>query len=205
MNFLAVLDYDHLDNGMFLTAFARSLAQRKKSGIIIHSDSEYTDRLIQTGMMREDAMLRAIKDLNHRLIALFADQGVATIGVNGHQKSLISVKDDDIQINREQIDRFPSQPMLLISGLADNPGSGQPTPLSLPQMAQSFQIQLDINEIILFSMDESSSVIKGDFPVNITPKETDTEFLEKHVPKSFHQFNKEIVVTTPDAFGNSEK
>lgn len=204
MNFLAVLDYEHLDNGMFLTAFARSLAQKKESGIIIHSDSEYTDRLIQTGMMREDARLRAIKDLNHRLIALFADQGVSTIGVNGHQKSLIRMNNGEIEINCRQIQQFPSQPMLLISGLAENAKSDEPTPLSLPEMAQSVKEQLNIGQITLFSMDESSSVIKGDFPKEIIPGETDTGFLEKHVPESFHKFTQTVVMTTPDAFGNTD-
>ncbi|PKD44848.1 hypothetical protein [Rhodohalobacter barkolensis] len=200
MNFLAVLDYEHLDNGMFLTAFARSLAQKKESGIIIHSDSEYTDRLIQTGMMREDARLRAIKDLNHRLIALFADQGVSTIGVNGYQKSLIQIKDDQIYINRDQVHRFPSQPMLLISGLAEDLSSKSPTALSLPDMALSFQNHFNINEITLFSMDESSSFIKGDFPMDIIPSEKDQDFLEKHIPKSFRGFNKKVKLSTPDTF-----
>jgi hypothetical protein len=200
MNFLAVLDYEHLDNGMFLTAFARSLAQKEESGIIIHSDSEYTDRLIQTGMMREDARLRAIKDLNHRLIALFADQGVSTIGVNGYQKSLIQIKEDQIYINRDQVHRFPSQPMLLISGLAEDLSSKSPTALSLPDMALSFRNHFNIDEITLFSMDESSSFIKGDFPMDIIPSEKDPDFLEKHIPQSFRSFNKKVKLSTPDTF-----
>ena len=200
MNFLTVLDYDHLDNGMFLTAFARSLAQKKESGIIIHSDSEYTDRLIQTGMMREDARLRAIKDLNHRLIALFADQGVSTIGVNGHQKSLIQLYGEEIRINREQVRRFPSQPMLLISGLAEDLSGDTPKALSLPEMARSFQQSFDIEEVILFSTDESSSIIKGDFPQTIIPAEKDDSYLNKHVPSSFRNFKYKVKLHTPDTF-----
>ena len=49
--------------------------------------SEYTDRLMQTGMMREDARKRAVMDLNRRLITLFADHGVSAIGLNGFQKN----------------------------------------------------------------------------------------------------------------------
>ncbi len=74
MDYIAVLDYEHLDNGMFLTAFAKALSQQKSRGIILHGDSEYTERLIQTGIMREEATIRAMKDLNHRLVALFADE-----------------------------------------------------------------------------------------------------------------------------------
>lgn len=153
-------------------------------------------------MMREDARIRAIKDLNHRLIALFADEGVSTIGVNGHQKSLIQIINNDIEINLEQVQRFPSQPMLLISGLAETENSDQPAPLPLPEMALTFQQQLNVPQIHLFSMDESSSVIKGDFPKEIIPNQTDAGYLEKHVPQSFHTFTQNVIITTPDAFGN---
>lgn len=200
MNFLAVLDYEHLDNGMFLTAFARSLARQEKSGIIIHGDSEYTDRLIQTGMMRKDARLRAIRDLNNRLVALFADEGVSTIGLNGHQKSLLRYRDDEIIVDENQFNRFPSQPMLLISGLAEVHSNPFPKALSLPHLALSLQNSLGIDEITIFSTDERSNIVKGDFPMELIPGKSDSVFLEKHVPESFHRFGHKVTLTTADEF-----
>ncbi len=200
MNFLAVLDYEHLDNGMFLTAFARSLAQKEKSGIIIHGDSEYTDRLIQTGMFREDARLRAMRDLNNRLVALFADEGIPTIGLNGHQKSLLRYSDDEILIDKNQFSRFPPQPMLLISALAADLSNPSPKALPLPSLAGSLQSSLGIPEITIFSTDEHSNIVKGNFPIEIVPNETEAGFLEKHVPKSFHSFGQKVTLTTADEF-----
>ena len=117
MNFayIAVLDYDHLDNGLFLKTFANAIANHKERGLILHSDSQYTDRIIQTGVMREDARIRAIKDLNNRLIALFADEGISAIGLNGYQRELISMAGDDITIDVEQLNKLPDQPVLLLS------------------------------------------------------------------------------------------
>src|SRR5690554_5498427 len=127
MDYIAVIDYEHLDNGMFLTAFARSLAQQKGSrGLIIHGGSDYAERLLQTGVMREDAVVRATRDLNHRLIALFADHGVAAIGLNAYQKSLIRMTESGPELDIGQFRRLPKQPHLLISNLIEDEGRPRP-------------------------------------------------------------------------------
>ncbi len=202
MDFIAVLDYEHLDNGMFLTAFARSLARKKSRGIILHGDSEYTERLIQTGMMREDATLRSIKDLNHRLIALFADQGVSTIGVNGYQKSLITADEDKITVDEIQLNKFPEQPMLLISCLAFQTAGSRPVPVSLPSLSLFLKKKLGLAKVTIFSTNQSSGVIKDDLPKKITPSDTDQEFKNQFIPKSFHHVKEDVWLTTADEFGN---
>jgi hypothetical protein len=202
MDFIAVLDYEHLDNGMFLTAFARSLARKKSRGIIIHSDSEYTDRLIQTGMMREDAQLRSIKDLNHRLIALFADQGVSAIGINGYQKSLITMGSDGIKIDSKQIGQLPEYPMLLLSSLAYHPGKHKPVPLKLSELSISLKNTLSVNMVTVFSIKDSSSILNEGFPKQLIPNETEPEFRQKYIPESFHNVEETVLLTTADAFGH---
>lgn len=139
MDFLAVLDYEHLDNGMFLTSFARALSKKKIRGLIIHGDSEYTERIIQTGVMREDARVRAIKELNHRLIALFADEGVSTIGINGFQKSLATTDGDHIHIDKSKLAHVPVQPMLLLSNLGLHSETGNKTVIPLPDYAEALK------------------------------------------------------------------
>src|SRR5690625_7351678 len=90
MDYIAVIDHDHLDNGIFLTSLARAIfGQSSERGLIIHGGSAYTDRLIQTGMFRSDAEIRASRDVNHTLVALFAAHGVSMVGLNGCQRSLI--------------------------------------------------------------------------------------------------------------------
>lgn len=200
MDYIAVLDYEHLDNGVFLTTFARSLAQKKKRGIVIHGDSQYTDRIIQTGMMREDARVRAIKELNHRLVALFADEGVSTIALNGFQKNLIRSDKAELILDKSQLLNLPSQPTLLISNLIRKSNSDQLTPVPLPQLANKLSSALEIEEVILFSTDDSADIIQKELPDTICPDETDSSFLEKHIPKSFHSYSDTIHLRTASTF-----
>jgi hypothetical protein len=200
MDYIAVLDYEHLDNGVFLATFARSLAQKKRRGIIIHGDSEYTDRIIQTGMMREDARVRAIKELNHRLVALFADEGVSTIALNGFQKNLITFNKSDLILDKSQLLNLPSHPTLLISNLVRKPDSDQLVAAPLPQLADTLSSAFDIEKIILFSTDDSADIIKKDLPDSLCPKETENGFLEQHVPPSFHSYGDTIHLRTATTF-----
>lgn len=123
--YVALIDFDHLDHPVFLKSLAQSLSAHKtRKGILIHGDSEYTNRLMQTGMMREDARERAIMDLNHRLVSLFADHGVSTIGLQGFQKELIQKTESGLQLNKKVFDGLPYSPMLLISSLISD-GEGR--------------------------------------------------------------------------------
>lgn len=203
MDFIAVLEYEQLDNGLFLTAFARSLARRKSRGIVLHGDSEYTERLIQTGMMREDARIRAIKDLNHRLIALFADQGISAIGLNGYQKSMIRVQNGELHINRNVIDTLPVHPMLLISNLAESTESGRPVPVSLPELSEKLQMLYSVCDITVFSIHEASEIVKNELPVKTSAQSLGDEFKTRHLPEGFRQSETSILLTTADAFGSS--
>lgn len=203
MDYIAVLDYDHLDNGLFLSAFAKAIAKHKKRGIIIHAESKYTERLIQTGIMREEATIRAIKDLNHRLVALFADEGVSTIGVNGYQRSLIKERNGSIDVDVEQFHKFPEHPALLVSSLIDTDEHDQPKPISIAAMAYALKNELNINDVIIFSSAEGGDIIKQDLPKTFSRKSpSDSTFLEKQVPKDFRDAKFEIKLTTARDFSN---
>lgn len=200
MDFLAVLDYEHLDNGVFLTSFAKSLANKQNRGLIIHGDSEHTERIIQTGVMREEAQIRAIKELNHRLVALFADEGVSTIALNGFQKSLITYDGSTIEIDKKQIDRLPEHPMILISNLALDPTSEKYRPIQLTNMATALSATFEIDEVTLFSIDDSSDFIKQDFPENLIISDADKSFVEKHIPENLRDLSTKIKLKTGTNF-----
>lgn len=203
MKYIAVLEYEHLDNGMFLTSFAQSLAQKKPRGIIIHSDSEYTERILQTGVMREEATIRAIKDLNHRLVALFADNGISTIALNGYQKSLIKKEGETISVDVQQLQRLPAQPVILLSALAVDP-SGNITPIPLPELASALKHALDIeDDISIFSIHEASEIINNEFPVVVRPDEADPDFKEKHLPENFRKVSFPVRVATAQTFNKN--
>jgi hypothetical protein len=200
MDYIAVLSFEHLDNGMFLNAFSKALSRKEKRGIILHEDSEYTDRLIQTGMMREDARIRAVKDLNHRLVALFADQGISTIGLNGYQKKLIKLHDSSITVDVDQFRQFPDHPVLLISNLIYHQKSGKPFFAPLPDLVTALNQSLSINQTFLFSTDDQSSVLKGDFPKQVNPEQIQDSGLKKHIPESFLRRNEEFILTSAELF-----
>lgn len=200
MDFLAVLDYDHLDNGVFLTSFAKSLSKKEKRGIIIHSDSDHTERIIQTGVMRQEAKIRAIKELNHRLVALFADEGISTIALNGFQKSLLKIDGDTIEFEKKQIDALPDPPMILISNLAVDVRANDYRTVPLSDMAELLCDQFGIDEIIVFSLDESSDFIKQDFPETMKIDEADQSFIEKHIPEDLRDLSIQIRLKSASTF-----
>lgn len=201
MDYIAVLDYEHLDNGLFLSAFAKAVAKHKKRGIIIHGESKYTERLIQTGIMREEATIRAIKDLNHRLVALFADEGVSTIGVNGYQRSLLKEKDGSVEVDVEQFNKFPEHPTLLISSLVNSDQQERPKPISVVSIAHALKKHLDIADVIVFSIAEGGDIIKQDLPKTFSRSGSSVpDFLEKQVPKDFHNTDYKITLTTAQNF-----
>ena len=202
MDYIAVLSYEHLDNGLFLTSFARQLAQKKKRGIILHESSEYTERIIQTGVMRDEATIRCLKELNHRLVALFADEGISTIALNGHQKNLFQVATNkkSIDVNFSILDKFPPEPVILISALGVTEPERNTEPISISEAASNIQKYYNLSFIDLFSTKDNSEIIVDDLPLTIIPSECDTEFLKQNIPSSFHDFESQIRLQSPSTF-----
>lgn len=200
-SFIAVLDHEHLENSIFLTSFAKSLAQLgDRKGIVIHGDSPYTDRLIQTGMMREDARLRAIKDLNKRLIGLFADQGIATIGIHGFQKGLIARKENGIEVDIKALNALHSTPNLLLSNLIEE--NGETVHLPLPQFARSIKQNIDESEILLFSKNEKDEILISESQSEFTWSDIPETFTKESIPDEFQNFNHSVKITTATDFAN---
>ena len=204
LDFIAVLDHQHLENSLFLTSFAKSLAKLgDRKGLVVHGDSPYTDRLIQTGMMREDARIRAIKDLNKRLVGLFADQGIATIGIHGFQKSLFSWNNGKMVVDQEALKELHATPNLLISNLIDHEGSAMH--LSLPEFAQALSSQLDQVDILLFSKNEKDEIMASSGETKLSWDTLSAEFEEESLPEEFKNFGNRVKMTTASDFANWPK
>ncbi|MCC5941948.1 MAG: hypothetical protein JJU37_10435 [Balneolaceae bacterium] len=199
MKFIAALDYKHLDNGMFLSSFARSLSKKSERGIIIHGDSEYTNRIIQTGVMREEATIRATKDLNHRLVALFADEGVPAIALNGYQKSMITIDQDEIQIDINQIKNLPGETVILISNLVLNENQTV-QPVSLSKLSDALRSAFDLEHIILFSTKDGADMMVKEYPKIIQKGDKSDESALHQVPEEFKSIECNIKLTTPSVF-----
>lgn len=200
MNYLAVLSYEQLDNGLFLTSFARALAQKKNRGIILHEASEYTERIIQTGVMREEATIRCMKELNHRLVALFADEGISTIALNGYQKNLIQLNQDQLEIDFSILDKLPIEPILLISTLAFNVSENSIEPISISDVAESIRMNYCLPYIELFSINQDSEGIDEHLPQIVNPSDSEIDYLEQNIPSSFRNYDQKFRLQTPLTF-----
>jgi hypothetical protein len=205
MKYIAALDYDHLDNGVFLTSLARSLSQQQGNSdlrpIIIHSDSEYTERIIQTGVMRDEATVRSIKDLNNRLVALFADEGVSAIGLNPYQRNLITRQNETLTLDHSFLDTLPSQSVLLLSTLVQNAAEDKVEPLSLPRLATFLYEELQADELFLFSKADESEIFTNDKSgSDLSWDAMDPEFKEHQIPDEFTNFSHSVRLTTARDF-----
>ena len=202
MQYIAALDFKHMDNGMFLSAFAQSLSrQQNVHPIIIHGDSEYTERIIQTGVMREEAIIRSIKDLNHRLIALFADEGVSAIGINGYQRNLVTRTGNKLQLDHEYFSRLPHPAVLVLSSLVFDMEQGRVAPVPLSHFAQFLQSELKNPELFIFSEAETDELYaKEEKPGILYWRELDTSFTEEYIPEEFHDFGQKVRLTTAREF-----
>lgn len=198
--YVALIDFDHLDHPVFLKSLAQSLSAHKtRKGILIHGDSEYTNRLMQTGMMREDARERAIMDLNHRLVALFADHGVSTIGLQGFQKELIQKTDSGLQLNKRVFNDLPDSPMLLISSLIND--GKERTYIPPVELAEFLAEELKDHELVLFSQDHDSDIFtQRTNEKEVKWSELSEEFKEKNLSEEQLQITIPTILTTGISF-----
>lgn len=202
--YLALLDYNHLDNGVFLSSFARALAEHQEKNIhpiILHGDSEYTERVIQTGVMRNEARIRSIKDLNHRLIALFADEGASAIGINPYQRNFITREKNTLNLDHSFFQGLPHQPALLLSTLVFHKTEKKPVPVPLMEMTRFLYNQLNIDELIIFSKSDKSEIfIDGTQPAKINWDEMSEDFISNQIPDELTELNYPARLTTARDF-----
>lgn len=205
MRYVAALDYDHLDNGVFLTTLARSLSQQqdkeKVYPIIVHGDSAYTERIIQTGVMRDEATIRSLKDLNHRLVALFADQGVSTVGINPYQRNFITFDDGSLQIDYSFLNTLPERSVLLLSTLVQDTGNNQPIALDLSKLATFLVDELNADQFFIFTKSKESEVLANEnLPESLTWDTMDQSFRDKRIPDELSGLKCPVRLTTARDF-----
>lgn len=208
MTYIAVIDRDHLDNAMFLTTLAQSLDRHnydKHNCIIIHGDSEYTDRIMQTGVMREEAVKRSIRGLNHRLINLLADEGISAIGLNGFQRQLITRQNGEIHLDTSYLQNLPTAPVWLISSLIQDLDREERLPLELPRLARLISTEFDIDRIHLFARSEESLFEQIETGSHRTWKQLSDGFRETYLPDEFQDFEFPVRLTTGKQFGNLDE
>lgn len=188
MDYLAILDYEHMDNAFFLKSFADALgAHQHGRGLILHTDSEYTNRIMQSGMMREEAQIRSFKDLNHRLVALLADHGAPVIGINGYQRDTITVKNQKLTLNSDYLKKLPESVHLLLNPLVKNLDENRIELRPLPEIASCLITTFSVPEVYVFSARENEEIFtdKDTVVQQVRPNEPISDEISEMIPDDF--------------------
>lgn len=201
--YAAIIDHEHLDNGLFLKNLAESVsAQQYVRGIFLHGDSNYTDRIMQTGVMREDAMQRSIKDLNRRLVALMADNGVAAIGINAYQKktAVLNSGNSTLEIDTSLFESLPEHTHLILSNLVFTGSGRHYTPYPLGLLGRSLQSALELDGVFVFRKDERPNIVEQSLAGKYKWDALDHHFKEKHLPDEIENHSIPVYLTNTRQF-----
>lgn len=192
-SFLLLIDHAHMDNGMMLRSMADKIAASKgQRGLILHADSAYTDRIMQTGVPREQAQIRSLKDLNNRLIALLADSGCAAVGLHGHQKELLSTKNGNLQINTTLLESLPAGVHVVLNHLGWNSDTQVTEVLNYSEVATALALSLHIPKILGFIPHEHSSIVISQKPFSCIPSSVKNEEIHNLIPESLKKLPLEV-------------
>jgi hypothetical protein len=153
---IALLDREHLDNGPFLKSLSATLSQLKGVRVLfIHSDSEYTDRIMQLGVMREEALTRSTRELNRRLSALFSDEGSACVGLNGYQKDSLVLKGGILNVDSDYLGKILSHSHVILSNMVADPDNSGTAFVTPERLAATLTAALKPDHLIVFSARET--------------------------------------------------
>ncbi len=205
MKYLALLDFQHLENNMFMKAFAQAVSrQNKVQGIIVHGESPYTDRLIQTGMMREDARIRSTKELNTRIVTLLADSGVSAIGMNPYQRNSIILDPltNDLMVNTGFFQSLPNSTYLILSNLIGIKSTNEPRNYPVVPLLTQLKKALKCDEIFAFSSNEKDEIFASQTPTaSIKWEKLDEHYKNNYFPGEVIENPISFRLTTTKVFG----
>lgn len=164
MTLLIVLDDAHLGNTLFMKSFGHALKQLKQADIVLlHASERYTDNLIQTGLFRADASVRAAREINRKLVTWLADYGVSCSSVHGDQRGLIRRQNGVVRLDRTRLQDYATQAVRVFSTLIQGE-NGETTSISLAELTRFLEIQIPTDHVVIFSLSEADSVIQREGP-----------------------------------------
>jgi hypothetical protein len=199
MTLLLVLDDAHLGNTLFMKAFGHSLGSLKGHRLaILHASERYTDSLIQTGMFRSDAAVRAARELNRKLVTWLADHGVSCASMHGDQRGLFSMRNGTLNVDRAKLDSFAPQSTWLISTLVSHEdGTSGAVPLS--EMARFLEIHIPADHVVVFSMSESDEILNPEGNTHLDWSQR-LDFIER-LPTEFKDYSHPLVLSGTGSLG----
>lgn len=153
-SFILILDREHLEQPLFMKLFAQKLHPFKNNRLlIIHSDSEYTQRLIENGAEPKKAKERAIKEINQKLVSLLADNGIPALGFHGfHRNTVVKSKSGSFQVDSTLLKNHPSSVALLFSTLISDEEAQTTSFIEPAELALLLKNELNYDDIFAFAL-----------------------------------------------------
>ncbi len=192
MTLLLVLDDAHMGNALFMKAFGQSIKTVKTSRIVIlHASDRHTESLMQTGMFRADAAVRAARETNRKLVTWLADYGLSCIGMHGDQRRLFTRRKDRLDVDRSKLESYAPESVWLVSTLTCDE-NGRILSENLSEMARFLEIHLPVDEVVLFSATQADPIIKPDDSAHLEWAQR-IDFIDQ-IPLEFRDYNHPVVL-----------
>lgn len=123
---ITTLEAAHLDHPMFMKQFATEMRTGLQGTrlLVLHGDSSFTEETIQQGIPRQEAASQTAKQLNRRLVALLADEGVSALGITLAQRGFSTydeTMDPPFRVNTSSWSRLPAIPVICCATLVAQP------------------------------------------------------------------------------------
>lgn len=158
-NLIVVLDRYHLEQPLFMKLFGQKI-RRVKSGrmLILHADSAYTQRLIDSGMEAEKAVVRSTKELSLKLVNLLAEHGHSAAALHGyHKQAIVLTETNDLVIDRSYFLQHPETVISVCSNLVMQVDEQKTLPAPLALLAIELKQALDFDGVLCFAQSEALS------------------------------------------------
>src|SRR5690554_3733810 len=153
---------------------------------------------MQNGVMREEALPRATKDLNRRLVGLLADYGVSAIGLHAYQREMITKVDGRLKLNLDELLRLPDLPCIVLSNLICE--EDKLLAENLSSLASLFKKTIKNSEIVLFSLKEQDEILGIPAAKNYEWNTISEDFQRESIPQEFHNYGNVVFFTSANAF-----
>jgi|GEM_PF-4725346 len=151
MSILIVLDDAHMTNRLYMQAFGPAVrALMSDPVIIVHDCTDHTEALIQTGLMRRDASVRAARETNLKLVGWLADFGIAATSVQGDRRGLIRHSEGRLTLHPDLFATYPANTVRVVATLAEDT-DGRALHVATHAMAALFQSALDLKQVFFAS------------------------------------------------------
>jgi len=153
-DYIAIIDREQAGNSLYLKSFSRALRnQTHLRGIFIHADNQRTENMIQDGVMRDQARKRVTRETTKRLVDMFAEAGVASVGMQGWQIAAIE-NERDVVLKVDPREKIPPHTHLVLSNQMDVDGSE----LDSDVLAMNLSRILTIPTIIKFTITSTDGI-----------------------------------------------